>query len=81
MPIIRQQGTGASKTRSSRCSADGRVLSKEEEGAEASRLRKGIVAEMQRNQAVLCLFVAQEWDSYMRRMAQSGTWGGVCFCP
>lgn len=57
---------------------EGRVLSKQEEGVKAAKLRKDIVQEMKRNQALLSLFIPQDWDSYILRMSQSGTWGGMC---
>ena len=56
--------------------ADGRVLTPQEEGAEGAKLRSEIVAEMKRQKEIISLFVAQDWNSYIRRMSQSGTWGG-----
>lgn len=52
-------------------------MNKQEEATEAAKLRKEIVAEMQRHKVMLSPFVTQDWDSYMRRMSQSGTWGGT----
>jgi hypothetical protein len=57
--------------------ADGKLLTKHEEEREASKLRQAIVEEMQLHKDMLSLFITQDWDSYMRRMSRSGTWGGT----
>lgn len=56
--------------------ADGKVLSPQEEGTAGAKLRSEIVAEMQRQKDTISLFIDQDWNSYIRRMSQSGTWGG-----
>ena len=57
--------------------ADGKLLSRQEEGTAAAQVRQKVVDALQRQRSDIEPFLTMPWDVYCKNMATPGTWGGA----